>query len=441
MKNYKIVVFTGIIVAFFTSFFSREFTSPMVIVCVGLFLGTLLIALAQKEDHNFLVNIFIVAFFSRIIVAVLLYNFSLLYNGTGLFGDGWCYSENGYSILQMWLSGMRNIVEIHQSMLKITVSGTLGNHDFWNAFVYFFTGKSPLSLIFINCLASSLTIIFVYQIAKQLYNKKAAVFASFLTGFWPSTFLWSIQNLKEPISLFLICTLMWAALCLHRRFRFYLVFLILASSIALKEFRIVPFFVFYVIVLPISLLLPFMRSKRIGFIFFITLFLVIGSLYFDAIRGYLIGILPYHFEKNASFLEWLYKMRTYRAYGGSAFLTGLDFTNLLVFASFAPTALIIAWLAPFPWQLGSALQIMAVPEMLIYYSLIVPMFLGIKFVLKNKFREGGIIVIYIFVMLFVLAFIEGNIGTLFRHRALVLPFMLILVGVGLSQKKELGRSK
>ena len=267
MKNYKIVVFTGFLVAFFTSFFSKEFISPMIIMCVGLFLGTLLIALVQKEDHKFLINIFTVAFFSRIIAALLLYNLSFINNGNGLFGDGWCYSENGYSILQMWLSGMRNIAEIHQNMLKITVSGTLGSHDFWNAFVYFFTGKSPLSLIFINCLASSLTIIFVYQIAKQFYNKKAAVFAAFLTGFWPSTFLWSIQNLKEPISLFLICVLMWAVLCLHRRFRFYLVFLILASSVALKEFRIVPFFVFYIIAFPISLLLPFIRSKKIEFIF------------------------------------------------------------------------------------------------------------------------------------------------------------------------------
>ena len=153
------------------------------------------------------------------------------------------------------------------------------------------------------------------------------------------------------------------------------------------------------------------------------------------------GMLPYRFGNDVGFLDWLYMMRTYRVYGGSAFLSGWDFTNPLVFALFTPIALIVAWLAPFPWQLGSALQVMALPEMLIYYLLIVPMFLGIKFVLKNKIREGGIIVVYIFVMLFVLAFVEGNIGTLFRHRAMVLPFIFILAGVGLSPKKEVGRSK
>jgi hypothetical protein len=39
-------------------------------------------------------------------------------------------------------------------------------------------------------------------------------------------------------------------------------------------------------------------------------------------------------------------------------------------------------------------------------------------------------------MMLVLAFIEGNIGTLFRHRAMVLPFMFILVGVGIDRIKN-----
>ncbi len=55
--------------------------------------------------------------------------------------------------------------------------------------------------------------------------------------------------------------------------------------------------------------------------------------------------------------------------------------------------------------------------------------------MKYKIREGGIIVVYIFVMMVVLAFIEGNIGTLFRHRAMVLPFMFILAGIGLEKIK------
>ena len=438
MKNYRIFIFIGLIVAFCTSFFSKAAISPIIIICAGLFFGIFLISLIEKENHSFLINLFTVAFFSRIVAVVLLYNLAILHKGYGLFGDAWCYSENGYSILQMWLSGITDFSEIHAKILamRITTSGTLGSYDFWNAFVYFFTGKSPLSLLFINCLAGSLTILFVYQVTRELYSRKAAMIASLLTGFWPSTFMWSIQNLKEPISVLLICMLIWAVLCLRKRFRFYLLFVILVTSIALKEIRIVSFFVFYVIVLPISVLLPFMKSKRIGYVLLIVPFFIIGALYYDVIRGYLMKMLPYHFGENVSLLDWLYMMRTYRALGGSAFFAGWDFTNLLTCALFAPAALIVAWLAPFPWQLGSALQIMAMPEMLIYYLLIIPMFLGIKFVMKNKIGEGGIVVVYICVMLVVLAFIEGNIGTLFRHRAMVLPFMFVLTGIGVLQRQK-----
>jgi len=86
-------------------------------------------------------------------------------------------------------------------------------------------------------------------------------------------------------------------------------------------------------------------------------------------------------------------------------------------------------------QVGSMMQIMAIPEMLVYYRLLPFMFLGYRFIMKHKVREGGPLIVYIFIMMLVLAFIEGNIGTLFRHRAMVLPFMFVLIGIGLEKIK------
>ena len=86
--------------------------------------------------------------------------------------------------------------------------------------------------------------------------------------------------------------------------------------------------------------------------------------------------------------------------------------------------------------MGSVSQITVMPEMLLYYALLPAMFLGWSFVMKHRIREGGLIIVYIAIMMLVLAFIEGNIGTLFRHRAMVLPFMFILVGVGIDRIKN-----
>jgi len=423
--KFKLIIFTALVLSFLLILIPLEIISPFVIFCAGLFICIFSATLSSKEDRNFLLFLLIGAFLSRIVISLFLYNFIYVYDGKGLPGDAWGYSESGYSMLQMWLNGIRDIDKIADNMTKITTSGNLGSYDFWNAIVYYFTGKSPLSLIFINCLASSLTVILIYYTTKELCNNnKAARISAMLTAFWPSLFSWSTQNLKEPLSIFLIAILIWAIVQLKIKFRFYLLFLIILSSIALKELRMVSFAIFYAVVFPISLILFLWKRNKVLFIFLIACAsLIVGVL----INNYLTKTYSY---SPMAIIEYMYKMRTYRAYGNTAFLANLDITNPVIFMFFAPIALLVAWLAPFPWQIGSMSQIAAVPEMLVYYLLLPAMFSGWGFIARHKIRIGGIIGVYIFIMMLVLAFIEGNIGTLFRHRAMVLPFMFVLIGIG-----------
>lgn len=443
MIKYRTAVFMGFAVALAVSFLSPEgLVFPFLIFCMGLLIGIFLISLLPEGDSNFLIPLFLSAFLSRIFATLFLYNSVFLYNARGMLGDAWCFSESGNQVLNMWLTGIRDIGIIRENMMKITISGNLGNYDFLNAVVYFFSGKSPISMMFINCLAGSLPIMFIYMITKQVCNVRAARISAILTAFWPSTFMWSIQNLKEPVTIFLIVSLLWAILNLKVRLRFYLVFLIFILSIALKEMRLVSFSVLYLFVIPLSLFLSICKTRRFEFIFSAILVIFIGFLLFEAIEPYIVKYIP-HFpaSEDIQILKWAHQMRTYRATGRTAFLVDWDLTNPLVLALFVPAALSIAWLAPFPWQLGSASQIMAVPEMLLYYKLIPLMFSGYKFVIKNRVFEGTIMAVYIFIMLFILAFIEGNIGTLFRHRALVLPFMFILIGIGIDRRKVKAQPK
>jgi len=424
----------GIFISLIVVFSPLEIVYPVIIFCFGLSLS---IFFQSKKDCKFLFTIFILAFLSRISLSLLLYNLVFLRNGTGLFGDGWCYNENGYSILQVWLGGVKDINVIAGHIRSISPSGTLGSYDFWNAIVYYFTGKSPISVIFINCLASSLTVILVYHITKQLYNEKAAKISAILTAFWFSLFTWSVQNLKEPLSVFLIAVLIWAILRLKVKFRFYLLFLIILSSIALKELRMVSFLIFYAVIFPFSMVLFLWKKNRI---LFILLTVLMGLVIAMFVNNYLARFFPKN-QNNFSLIEYIYKMRTYRAYGNTAFLSNLDITNPAIFMFFAPIALLVAWLAPFPWQIGSLSQIAVIPEMLLYYMLLPAMFSGWSFIMRHKVREGGIIIVYIFIMMLVLAFIEGNIGTLFRHRAMVLPFMFILIGIGIVRYRTKNNGK
>jgi len=419
------IFFLGLLIALIVVLLPIPFTSCVLIALLGMFIGLFIYVGKKTKEAVFLPEVFLLSFILKITVSLLVYNFIFSYRGTGLMGDGWSYSENGYSIVQIWLSGIKNIGVIEACIRRISPSGTVGSYDFWNAAVYFFTSKSPVSLIFINCLVSSLTVIFIYYITKQLYNEKAAKIAAVLTAFWPSLFIWSIQNLKEPLSIFLLVVLIWAILQLKLKFKFYLLFLIILVSIALRELRLVSFFVFFGAIFPIYLILLLWRKNRILSIF---LFLLTGAVMAVIIDNYL---------KDRTILEYINYARTVRASrGNTSFLPNLDITNPVNFIFFVPVALAVAWLSPFPWQMGSTSQITVIPEMLLYYALLPVMFLGWSFVMKYKIREGGLIIVYIAIMMLVLAFVEGNIGTLFRHRAMVLPFMFILIGVGIDRIKN-----
>jgi len=421
-----------------STFGSLELTSLILIFCAGLAAGVFVFLFQSDEDRHFLLILFLGAFLLRIFLSVLLYNLVFLRNGAGLFGDGLSYSENGYSILQIWVGGVHDVNLISAQMVTKTLSGVVGKYDFWNAMVYFFSGKSPLAVIFINCLAGSLTAIFVFQIAKSLYDVKSAKIAAILTAFWPSLLLWSMQNLKEPISTLLLVVLMWSLLLSGRQFRIHLLLFFILASIALREFRNVYFYAFYMMVLPVALVLYGVKKAKAITIITVFAMIILVCLFYDAAWSKIAGLIPrLPREGNVSAIEWIHTMRTYRTWSAkSAFLANFDITQPGKLFIFAPAALFIALLAPFPWQVGSMLQLMALPEMLIYYSLIPAFIAGIKYIMSRAGDNRGAIVIgYILVMIAILAFLEGNVGTLFRHRAAVLPFMFILIGIGLERKK------
>ena len=431
-KNKFIII--GVLSAVLAGWFPLEWAYPVLLIFLGLSVCIFLSIMRDEDDRRFLITLFLSAFLLRVLAALFIHNLQIIYKGAMFFGDGVNYSKNGYEIAKMWHSGIWGAEDIYARMIARTASGALGNYDFWNGWVYFIFGRSPYTLIFINALAVSLAAIFIYFIAKELCDKKAAVFAAFLTAFWPSMVLWSIQNLKDAISIFLSVVIIWSLVALRARFRFYLLFALFLSSMALNDFRVVAFVSLYFIALPASAVAA-SRYRNVFLLIILSLAVIIalsGTNIFMVLKPYLRGSFG-----SSNFMGWINWMRTVRTQSAnSAFLTEWVLDSQLKMALFTPAAFAIAWLAPFPWQLASSLQIMAAPEMLIYYSLIPLMIVGISFIARYKFRQGGIIVFYVFVMLIVLAFIEGNVGTLFRHRAMVLPFMFILAGIGYSRMSK-----
>jgi len=102
-----------------------------------------------------------------------------------------------------------------------------------------------------------------------------------------------------------------------------------------------------------------------------------------------------------------------------------------------PLGLSYLLLAPFPWQLASVRQIITLPEMLVWWSSIPLLIVGLIFTVKYRLREVAPILIFTTLLTLTYSILQGNVGTAYRQRAQLLIFYFVFVSIGF----VLGREK
>ena len=93
--------------------------------------------------------------------------------------------------------------------------------------------------------------------------------------------------------------------------------------------------------------------------------------------------------------------------------------------AYVPKGFAYAFAAPFPWMVASLFDRLAILEMLAWYLLVVLAAIQI-WRLRRAWRTFLLLWACLAAIMSVLALTEGNVGTLFRHRAMVQPFVFIL---------------
>jgi hypothetical protein len=97
---------------------------------------------------------------------------------------------------------------------------------------------------------------------------------------------------------------------------------------------------------------------------------------------------------------------------------------------YLPRGLALFLLAPFPWELSSIRQVLALPETLFFYWLIPWMVRGIRDLIRHQFRTSLMVLLITAGLTLGYSLGEGNAGTAYRHRAQLLSFFIIYAAVG-----------
>lgn len=97
---------------------------------------------------------------------------------------------------------------------------------------------------------------------------------------------------------------------------------------------------------------------------------------------------------------------------------------LLRNAAYLPIGLTYALFAPFPWDVRRALDVLVVPEMILWYICLAAAVITITNT-RDRWRAVAPSVLFTAGILLVLALAEGNVGSLFRHRSMIVPAVLV----------------
>jgi len=100
--------------------------------------------------------------------------------------------------------------------------------------------------------------------------------------------------------------------------------------------------------------------------------------------------------------------------------------------TYVPIGLAYALLAPFPWAIATGSDAAAMGDMLVWYAVVLCAALTVWRQRADIARQP-LLLLYPLGILAILSLVEGNVGTLFRHRAMAIPAVIVLASPTLSR--------
>lgn len=445
MLNYTVkkplLIFTGL----FAGLISYIAPGTIVIFLLALIsISIIMSRCADEEEKRFIFLIFAAGFLSRIIICSLLHLFSMM-NNIGykndalgliipdLFGDSGSYSLRGWLTSQYLHNKLSNAGWFNNlGWLFCEDTETSYNFVVYTLFYYFF-GFAQLSAKFINSLFGTLSAVLVYFITKDVVNRTAAKVASFLTMFFPSMFLWSLTNLKEPPTTLLLCLAVFASIKFNRQHKLRHLSLIFIIVYLIKAMRPVLFLPFLA-----GALMSLLFMKK-GLIRIIVIILVLSVLLVNPL-GYRIlnfgkNVIVETFKKFIDLQQgyFLTGGSVYKIYGEGLYNCPAENIKPITLFKYMPKSWVYFLFTPFPWGVHTALQIISYPQIILWYILAFFAILGIFSIDKKVRVDAFIILLYAFFITSAFALASGNIGTALRHRDVVLPLFFIFSAAGLTR--------
>jgi hypothetical protein len=345
--------------------------------------------------------------------------------------DGW---QGGLGIIADWEYQGLGLLDLPIAMLD-AFKVRHGGYCYVLA-VYFTLTRIPsqLSAAALGCFCGAMTAVFAYRIARSLASDWVAWRVGWWTCFFPVMIIWSAQTIKEPFVIQLEVMALYGCLQLRiSKFALRHILLCVVCVITLASMRTYAAYLTGLVIL-ITLLLPRLlrRTFRLG--------AAIG------VVGIAIPILSSVGALNRETKpawEWdLQRVDEFRRGMAKSALSGVesnfDTQTTLGLGLMTLFGGVHVLLAPFPWQLmaGSARMVLTAPEMVVWWFMFFALALpGLRHAIRHRFDDFMPLLLFILLLGGICSVTFGNLGTAYRQRAQLMPYLLIFAALYLEQWK------
>ena len=407
---------------------ARDQAAAVPVALVGLVLGWGLVRLLYRHSAwQFLVPLFLAAFAIRIVAAVVVDPFlvstykDVQYVGF-LFEDDRAYDKIAWAVTRIWAGALPGIARSDEYLLN--------NYTYTMAGLYALVGHELLAAKFVNCFFGAMVPSLAFSLGKEIAGVGAGRFAALASAFFPSMILWSVLNLKDMPVVLLIVACMAGTLRFARAPGLGVAAATLVAFVCLENLRLYAFFALGWL-MPVTFFVANRAAWRRRLAVGVPFTLAVLSLVYMTNQSQWLG-LRYLTPKRAEALDYS------RGFGSGVAESGIQLESIprteggwQIQLVNAPKVLPYVLFAPFPWAARRPRELALIPEMLAWYAVLTLAVLGLVACRRERWREMFMLVSYGGGMVLIFSLIEGNVGTIFRHRAMLMPPTFALAGLGL----------
>lgn len=434
---------------------------PLLAIAVAAVVVTLLVRAAVPRHLRMSVGaILALSFALHVSAAALIYDYSLATGGGGFItGDDRSYAR----LATLFAAYLHELPADPPSWGSL--SGLFGTWVYLEAAVFYVIGPEPLVAVTANMVFALVAGLLTFDMARRIFDERCGLIGLAIVVLFPSFLAWSSLNLKDALALLLMTGSVWSLVRYHASPRWPYLLLAFAFLFPLESVRsyafgglcvLAPVVVFLTpglagrrrtvrtaaaAAIALALLLPSPSASHLGTGLFNQLDHTRAALARTANSGFRPTPSPAPTALPAPVKAAETEAAPGTSSGASVAPTAEPARTRRPVLATPPlavrtvqalwTGLPYSIAAPFPWALRRPLDGLTVPEMLLWYGLLFgAAWTTVRW--RREWRRLSPFVLLTVGLVVFLAVAEGNVGGLFRHRSMELPWVALLAAPALA---------